>query len=161
MVMFELLPCICKQKYNKDTRVTEMASEVATVSDEALLLWWIALNSERWNKMLDAKDLDVPIKEPPTKRTRKQQGAHDSTAHINLFYEINNRTSAARKEPRTGEGWDRALMVEAKRRQGEGNKSNKGNRAASVRQATYVLCYSGPDQEPLLERKDAPVPFEV
>ena len=40
-------------------------------------------------------------------------------------------------------------------------QSSKGNRAASIRQATYVLCYSGPDQEPLLERKDAPVPFEV
>ena len=111
--------------------------------------------------MLDEKDHDVPIKEPQTKRSRKQLGAYDSTAHINLFYEMNNRTSAARKEPKTGEGWDRALMVEAKRQQEEGNRSHKGNRAASVPQATYVLCYSGPDQEPLLERKDAPVSFEV
>ena len=139
MVMFEILPCICKQKYNKDNRTTEMASKVATVSDEALLLWWIELNREKWNKMLDAKDHDVPIKEPPTKRSRKQQGAHDSTAHINLFYEMNNRTSAARKLPRTGEGWDRALMVDAKRRQGEGNKSHKGNRAASVMSCATVV----------------------
>ena len=161
MVMFDLLPCICKQKY-KDNRETELASTVATVSDEALLLWWIALNSEKWNKLLETNDHDEPVNEPPTKRSRKQQGAHDSTAHINLFYEINNRTSAARRDPITGEGWDRALMVEAKRRHGKGNKSHKGNKAAtSVRQATYVLCYSGPDQEPRLERKDAPVPYEV
>ena len=119
--------------------VTEMASKVATASDEALLLWWIALNSEKWNKMLDAKNHAVPIKEPPTKRSRKQQGAHDSTAHINLCYEMNNRTSAVRKEPRTGEGWDGPLLVEAKRHQGEGNKSHKGNRAASVMSCATVV----------------------
>ena len=54
--------------------LTDCHPEVATVLDEALLLWWIALNSERWDKMLDAKDHDVPIKEPQTKRSRKQQG---------------------------------------------------------------------------------------
>ena len=138
--------------------VTEMASKVATASDEALLLWWIALNSEKWNKMLDAKNHAVPIKDPPTKKGNNKVLM---TQRLTLCYEMNNRTSAVRKEPRTGEGWDGPLLVEAKRHQGEGNKSHKGNRAASIRHATYVLCYSGPDQEPLLARKDEPVPFEV
>ena len=142
---------------------TELPTKATTVSDEALLLWWIALNSEKWNTLLElGKQVATDeCDEPPTKKTRKQPGVHDSSAHINLFCEINNRTSAARKDPTTGEGWDRALMVEAKGRHGRDNKGHKGKAATSVPKETYVLCYSGPGQEPRLERKNAQVTYEV
>ena len=166
MVMLDLLPCICK-KYTKVVRASEvLAAQITTGSDEALLLWWLALNSAKWTKLAQEKavvndqDHDEPTNEPPTKRTRKQTGAHDSRVGINLYYEICHRTSAARNDPKTGEEWDKALILEAKRRRDNDSKGHKGKTTTKVCQDTYVLCYS-PGKEPHYERKAAPVPYEV
>ena len=79
---------------------------------------------------------------------------------INLYYEICNRTSAARMDPNTGEGWDKALIKEAERRQVNDNKGHKGKTTTKVCQDSYVLCYS-PGKEPQIEKKAAPVAYEV
>ena len=154
-VMLDLLPCISK-KYIKAVRASEVATKITTASDEAMLLWLLALNSAKWTEMALEK-----LDERPTKRTRtgKQVGTHDSRVEMSLYYELYKRTLAARNDTKTGEEWDRALIEEAIRRHGNNNKGHKG-KPTNFNRETYVLCYS-PGKEPHLERKEAPVPYEV
>ena len=156
MVMLNLLPCICK-KYLKAVRASELATKVTTVSDEALLLWLLALNSEKWTKEMAEKQEanDQDEEEPPKKKKRKQEGNHDSRVNISLFYEIYTRVLTARNDPITGEGWDKALAVEAERQLGNTKQGHPGEKPHGAQNAVYVVKYS-PGKEMRLERMDGP-----
>lgn len=164
MVMLDLLPCISK-KYTKNIRTTEEPTNNTTVSDEALLLWWLALNSEKWTAMarecwsVDDQDRVDQGNGPPKKRSRKNRGAHESRVAINQYYELCQRISATRKDKTTGEGWDKALIAEAKRRLLVENRV-KGKTVPKARVDSYVMCYS-PGKEPIYEKITGPVPYEV
>lgn len=161
MVMLDLLPCICK-KYLKAVRASEFATKITTVSDEALLLWLLALNSAKWTKETAEKQEinDQDEQEPPKKKKRKQEGNHDSRVNISLFYEIYTHVLAARNDPITGEGWDKALIVEAERQLGTTKQGHPGETTNVAHQAVYVVKYS-PGKDMRLERMDGPVPYEV
>ena len=151
MVMLDLLPSIGSM-YTKLIRAESLATEVTTVSDEAILLWWLHLYGRMWSK------------EAEMNKKLKTEGEHHSRTEMNLFYGFFSKVFDARKDPVEGVGWDTVLKQEAIRRLSIGkNGQQKGgtgewedSQAPKLETAVYVTKYS-PGKSMRVEKMLVPV----
>jgi len=107
-VILHFLPCVCSTYSKWDIKKTKPVSEVSDVSDEALVLWFLQFYVSDWVLQI-SEDREA---NPSPQKRRKKEGKHKSKSELSEFLKIYERVASARKE--TGNGWDKALMEEAK-----------------------------------------------
>ena len=98
--------------------MTRRVSEVATASDEALVMWLVRFNAKVWetekNEEENEEENEESQEDRGQKKKRKRTGPHMSLLNLQVFLDMLNGTIARRKETDGGKGWDDALISAAK-----------------------------------------------
>lgn len=113
-VMLHFLPSVCARYSKDEQQMTQRVSEVATASDEALVMWLVRFNAEVWETEKNEAENDSSQEDNGTKKKRKRTGPHMSQLNLQVFLDMLNGTIARRKENDGGKGWDNALILAAK-----------------------------------------------
>lgn len=115
-VMLHCLPKVATNYTKWSIKESIAVRSVATVSDEALVCWFIMcynMNATE-EEMSDTEDETNNTQQvPKKKKQKKREGPHNSRSRMGDFMELLERIYKARVSTTTGKEWDDALMKEA------------------------------------------------
>ena len=119
MTMQEYLPKVNGRYAPKMVKMTRNASQVTSVSDEALVLWLLHCYVATWEEEV-SKGLAVPEEtdededSTPNKKSNKKQGKHHSVSELSTFMTILENVDTSRKDMRgEAQSWEEALKEKA------------------------------------------------